>query len=292
MGKEDVRLAGVVTLYNPTDEDLHNIDTYINDVDKLFIVDNTEGRSNEDRIRKSKKIEYIWSGENIGVASALNLAAKKAKKEGFEWLLTNDQDTTFPEGVVNGLKADIKKLRNSKIALITPWHKTKLKARIPRWDPDYPHDVMTSGNVLNLRIWEKLGGFKDWLFIDCVDIEYCLNLRSHGYKIFRDNSLVIEHNLGDLFYRRIPHRVFLCTNHPPIRRYYMMRNAHYLFDEYKKTKEGPYCLQLAAAQKHNMIGVLLFERKKWSKLKMYVVGYMDYRKGIKGKFIPRKERKK
>ena len=287
-----MRLAAVVTLYNPTDEDLANIGTYIDDVDKLFIVDNTEEKSNEDRIKKSKKIEYIWSGENIGVAAALNMAAKKAKKEGFKWLLTNDQDTTFPKGVLKKLKEDIRRSNNPKIAIFTPWHNTKLKVRKPRWDPDYTHDVMTSGNILNLKIWEELGGFKEWLFIDCVDIEYCLNIRKNGYKIFRDNELEIEHNLGDLFYRKIPFGLFICTNHPPIRRYYMMRNAHYLFDEYKKTKEGPYCLSLAAAQKHNMIGVLLFEKKKWAKIKMYFEGYFDYRKGIKGKYIPRKERKK
>ena len=40
MKREEVRLAAVVTLYNPTDEDLANIGTYIDDVDKLFIVDN------------------------------------------------------------------------------------------------------------------------------------------------------------------------------------------------------------------------------------------------------------
>ena len=33
--KKDLKIAGVVTLYNPTDEDIKNIDTYLCDIDRL-----------------------------------------------------------------------------------------------------------------------------------------------------------------------------------------------------------------------------------------------------------------
>lgn len=287
----NVKLAATVILYHPSDDDLANISTYLDDVDHLYIIDNTEGKNNKDRLPISKKIDYIWKNENLGIAKALNLAAKKAQKAGFKWLLTNDQDTTFPKGVLPALKKRVASTDTSDIAIVTPWHKTKLHSRRPRRNPDFPHDVMTSGNLLNLDIWEKLGGFKEWLFIDSVDLEYCLNLRQHGYKILRDNSLEIEHNLGNLFYKKFYHFNFLCTNHPPIRRYYMMRNAHYLLDMYRDTKECSYVMQLGAAQKRNMIGVLLFERQKIAKIRMYLLGYRDYQQGIKGKFIPKKERK-
>ena len=36
-----IKLAGIVTLYNPTDQDIKNIDTYLDDIDKLYIIDNT-----------------------------------------------------------------------------------------------------------------------------------------------------------------------------------------------------------------------------------------------------------
>ena len=55
--KEDVKIAGVVTLYNPTDDDIKNINTYIDDIERLYIVDNTEGKDNENRIPKNKKIK-------------------------------------------------------------------------------------------------------------------------------------------------------------------------------------------------------------------------------------------
>lgn len=276
-------LAATVILYHPTDADLTNISTYLDDVDRLFVVDNTEGENNASRLPASDKIKYIWKNENLGVAAALNLAATLAEKEGYTWLLTNDQDTSFRAGVLPALKHHAATVDNSLIAIVAPWHKTKLKSRRPRKNPDYPHDVMTSGNLLNLAIWEKLGGFDEDLFIDGVDLEYCIRLKKFGYKIFRDNSLEIDHNLGDLFYGRVRQFVFLCTNHPPIRRYYMMRNAHYLLDRYRDF-DLSYCIELCAAQKRNMIGVLLFEKNKFAKIKMYLRGYRDYKKGIKGKY--------
>lgn len=278
-----IKLAAIVTLYNPTDQDISNINTYINDIDKLYIIDNTEGKSNIDRIPINKKIEYHFDNDNVGVATALNIGAKKAISDGFDYLLTMDQDTSFNSGTLKILKEDLENIDMSKIAILTPWHATKLKLSKPLKKYDLPDDVMTSANILNLKIWKELGGFKDWLFIDGIDIEYCLNVISHGYYILRNNSVCVEHNLGDLFYKKVGRRLFLCTNHSAIRRYYIMRNYHYIFDMYKDFNPE-YCYSLIR-QRHNMIGVLLFERHKIKKLKMYLKGLKDYKNGIKGKYM-------
>ncbi len=282
MKKEKVKIAGVVTLYNPTDDDIKNINTYIDDIDKLYIVDNTEGKSNKNRIPKNKKIEYIFKNENLGVATAMNIGAEKALKEGYKWLLTMDQDTTFKKSVMDRMKKEIQKRDTSKIGIITPWHHTKLVDKKPEETYDDPHDVMTSGNLVNLDIWKKIGGYKDWFFIDGIDIEYCMNLHKNGYHILRINDIEIDHNLGDLFYKNIRGRLFLCTNHVAIRRYYIMRNYHYIKDMYEKDDPN-YCYSLIS-QRHNMIGVILFEKDKINKIRMYLKGLKDYKKGIKGKY--------
>ena len=280
--KKQLKVAGIVTLYNPTDEDIDNIKTYINDIDKLYIIDNTEEKSNEERIPNNKKIEYIFNNKNIGVAEALNIGAKKAIKEGYKWLLTMDQDTTFKKGVLNKLKEIILTQDMTNIGIVTPWHNTKLIDKKPNTDFDNPGDVMTSGNLVNLNIYKKIGGFKDWLFIDGIDIEYCLNLRKHGYKILRYNKVEIDHNLGDLFYKKLRGRLFLCMNHAYFRRYYIMRNYHYICDMYKDFDPG-YCYSLVS-QRHNMLGVILFEKDKIRKIRYYLKGLRDYKKGIKGKY--------
>lgn len=279
---EELKIAGIVTLYNPTDQDIKNIDTYIDDIDRLYVIDNTEGKDNKSRIPSNEKIKYIFKNENLGVATALNMGAKNAIEEGYKYLLTMDQDTTFKPGVMKKLKEVINNTDMSKIGIVTPWHHTKLIDKKPETETDDPHDVMTSGNILNLDIWQKIGGFKDWFFIDGIDIEYCMNLHKNGYKILRVNSVEIDHNLGDLFYKNIRGRLFLCTNHPPIRRYYIMRNYHYILDMYKDV-EPSYCYSLVS-QRHNMIGVLLFEKQKIKKIRKYIQGLRDYKKGIKGKY--------
>ena len=76
--KKDLKIAGVVTLYNPTDEDIKNIDTYLGDIDRLYIVDNTEGHDNKKRLPKSEKIEYIFKNE-ISETLKRNIWIKKKK---------------------------------------------------------------------------------------------------------------------------------------------------------------------------------------------------------------------
>ncbi|MCI8346512.1 MAG: glycosyltransferase [Bacilli bacterium] len=279
--KKNIKIAGIVTLYNPTDQDIKNINTYLDDLDKLYIIDNTEGKDNKKRIPKNEKIKYQFKNENVGVATALNMGAEFAIKEGYSYLLTMDQDTTFKPGVMEKLKEVMRSTDMKDIAIVTPWHNTKLLDQKPKEEFDDPHDVMTSGNILNLDIWKKLGGFKDEFFIDGIDIEYCLNIHKNGYKILRVNSVEIDHNLGDIFYKKIRGRLFLCTNHAAFRRYYIMRNYHYICDMYQDY-DPKYCYSLVS-QRHNMIGVLLFEKDKYRKIKNYIKGYLDYKKGIKGK---------
>ena len=276
-----LEIAGIVTLYNPTDKDIKNIATYIDDIDKLYVIDNTEGKDNEKRIPKNKKITYIFKNNNVGVATALNMGADYAIKDGFKYLLTMDQDTTFKSGVIDKLKEVINNTDMKKVGIVSPWLNTRLRDVKPKEEFDDPHDVMTSGSILNLDIYKKIGGFKDWMFIDGIDIEYCMNLHKNGYKIKRVNTVEIDHNLGDIFYRSVGRKLFLCTNHAAFRRYYIMRNYHYIKDMYLNF-EPDYCYRLAG-QRHNMIGVLLFEKNKISKIKNYIRGLNDYKKGIKGK---------
>ena len=80
-----MKLAGVVVWYNPSKKDIKNIDSYIKAIDKLYIVDNSENGSNESKIPNSKKVEYIYQNENLGIAKALNIACYKAIKEKYKF---------------------------------------------------------------------------------------------------------------------------------------------------------------------------------------------------------------
>ena len=275
-----LKVAGVVVLYHPTDQDISNIDSYIDDIDLLYVMDNSSS-DNHLRIPKNKKIQYIFNNENQGIAKPLNTAAKMARKAGYQWLLTMDQDTFFPPSVLSKMKEEILKTDCSDIGIVTPWHKTKLHIKKPKEKKDYPLDVMTSGNLVNLEIHEKIGGFKEWLFIDGVDIEYCLNLRKNGFRVMRINTLEIDHNLGDIFYRKFLWKDLLVTNHSPMRRYYQSRNYHYIHDMYVDI-EPKFC-NILIRFKTIILAVLLYEKNKFQKIKAFYSGYKDYKRGKRGR---------
>ena len=277
---EELKVAGVVVLYNPTDEDISNIDSYIDDIDILYVMDNSNSK-NDKRLPNNKKIVYIFNNANLGIAEPLNKAAELAEKEGINWLLTMDQDTKFNEGVIKEIKKRILNTDCTNIGIVTPWHKTKLKVEKPDPKMDYPLDVMTSGNFVNLDIHKKIGGFKDYLFIDGVDIEYCLNLAKNGYKVLRFDDLEIDHNLGDIFYRKFFKKDLLITNHSAMRRYYQSRNYHYIRDLY--VNDFPEFCNILVKFKSIILGIILYEKNKISKIKAYRKGYKDYKCGKKGK---------
>ncbi len=261
---------------------MKNINTYINDIDILYIIDNSSN-NNSSKIDKNKKIQYIFNNENIGVSRALNLAARRAIQEGYSWLLTMDQDTVFKLNTISEMKKAIKENGTNKIGIITPWHNTKLKINKPQEDIDYPLEVMTSGNLVNLEIYDKIGGYKDWMFIDGIDIEYGLNLAKHGYKIMRLNNVCIEHNLGDIKYKQfLWKKDILCTNHNYLRRYYMTRNYMYIKDMYINFNKE--YVNKITKQKRNILVILLFEKDKYRKIRNIIRGYVDYKNGKKGKY--------
>ena len=248
----------------------------------LYVIDNSS-QNNMERIPNNSKIQYIFNNGNIGVASALNIAAKRAIKEGYYWLLTMDQDTTLKKDTIQQMNKTINENDISNIGIITPWHDTKIKIKRPKEDIDYPLEVMTSGNLVNLEIYEKIGGYKEWMFIDGIDIEYSLNLWKHGYKIMRLNNVSIEHNLGDIKYKNfLWKKNILYTNHNYLRRYYITRNNNYIKEMYGK-EHKKFCIRITR-QRRNIIIILLFEEDKYKKIKSIIRGYLDYKRGIKGKY--------
>ena len=68
-------VASVVVLYNPGIHVINNIKSFVNQVDKLFIVDNSERVNAEivEQINRLSHTEYIFNKSNLGIASALKL---------------------------------------------------------------------------------------------------------------------------------------------------------------------------------------------------------------------------
>ncbi len=274
-----MNLAAVVVFYNPSDANIQNIKKYEQSVDQLFIVDNSD--DDITRYQDTKKIKYIKLHENKGIAYALNKGAKEAIAQGFNWLLTLDQDSQITKEIIGNLKKYLETHDTKKIGLISPYHDIQTEEEI-KGDEEEMIEVMTSGNIINLEAYQKIGGFKDWLFIDCVDTEYCMNLNVHGYKVLRLNKIKMKHQLGNLKIHTLFGKKYPCYNHGPIRRYYIVRNNLYINQMYHE-RYPDYCEHLLRVQKGQVKRILAFEKEKRKKLTMMYRGYKDFKKGIKGK---------
>ena len=284
-----MKYEGVVVLFYPDDAMFDNINSYIDEIDKLYVVDNTPGVDISDKFN-NPKIKYIPLKENKGIAYALNVGAKEAISNGTDWLLTMDQDSVFEPGAVKEMKnfieicyknKDLEKIvgkEYKKISIVGPFHVTERTKLHKPSGIDRPLVVMTSGNFVNLEAYKEVEGFKDWLFIDCVDFDFCLNLRKHDYEIIQLNYARLIHPLGDTKQMKIANKIMFADNHSAFRRYYITRNRHYIYDMYHDVFPD-YCELEVGRTKKELIKIWLFEKDKIKKTKAIYRGYKDYKKG-------------
>ncbi len=276
------RIAAVVVLYNPGDEAFCNIASYLEQVEVLYAVDNSESPSPRTvvAIGVSSKVCYLPNNSNLGVAKALNIGAKKAVEAGFDLLLTMDQDSRAAPDMVECLLECLAGQDMARVGIISPFHLTAA-CRSPRSQGGCREVMtpMTSGNLLNLQVYLDAGPFRDDLFIDFVDNEYCLRLRRQGYSVLRADQAVLYHSVGDT--RR--YGPFIATNHSPLRRYYKTRNRFLVIRLYRRDFPG-HCLFDRVRLAKEIVSIILFEREKVAKLRMMWRGYLDYRRGCFGKY--------
>ena len=281
-----MKISATVIWYNPDNENIKNIKTYIDYVEKIYIIDNSKlNNKNLSNILNDSKVEYVYNGKNLGIAKALNLACRKARDENFDWILTMDQDSSFTLENIKEYFRIFKKIQNDNIGILSPNH--ILKNDIIRIDEskmftDTDH-VMTSGNLLNLPVWEKVGKFDENLFIDEVDSEICFRIIENGYKIIQLNKIKMFHELGNLEKRNFFTRKISVLNHNYIRKYYIMRNKLYMFKKYKK-----YRIRYIYYILNDFFKVIFYEKDKLRKLRNMFRGIGDFFKNKMGELNDKK----
>ena len=287
-----MKLAACSVLYNPTEEIFENIDSYYSDDILLIIVDNTpnpDAKIKNALQQRYKNLLYIENGENLGIATALNIACQKAIEEKCEWILTMDQDSRFLN--FSDYKSCLEKLHTHKdlalIAANTMWHADQHLPQNVSCDYVEKFLVITSGNFLNLHYYQEVGGFNDELFIDMVDHEYCLKLQEKQYKIYFLKDILVQHSLGTLHQRKnlITRKIRNKIEHSPQRVYYITRNSFYLYKKYKKLfpKEFNLLKTLNIMFVHEVTKILLYEDQKLQKLYAKALGFYHFLLGKYGK---------
>lgn len=279
-----IRVAGVVVLYHPDKDVIENISTYINQVGQLFVIDNSDFVDSKliDIIKSLNNANYISYGKNLGIARALNHGAQIAIENGYQFLLTMDQDSKAPLNLVSSCVSILEGSNN--VGLVTPIHGNKYGTHIKPVvsKTEKVTMAMTSGNLISLDVYKKVGGFDEDFFLDYMDIEYCFKLHLHHYDLIRINDLVLDHNEAALteisFFKKKVHP----HNHKPFRWYYKTRNILLLRKKYRNNFPELYSIEFNSYLM--MIArMVLFEKYKIQKIKMIILGWWDYLNNINGK---------
>lgn len=267
--------AGIV-LFNPDIKRLkENIDAVIIQCTHLYLVDN--GSGNVDEVKgllnqyNQSKISILWNRENQGIAKALNQLTSAAQKEGFDWILTLDQDSVVPSNIVGEFE---KYINNSSVGILCPIICDRNKNEEIKINEDCTEidECITSGSLLNIKAWSEIGGFDERMFIDGVDFDICYRLRQRGYKIYCIHSVVLLHELGHIEYHRFLFWKVLVKNHSAFRKYYIARNIIYVA---KKRKSVLLAIK-GILQEVKLLGiVLLYETDKKSKSISIIKGIRD-----------------
>lgn len=279
------KIAGVVVLYNPKPDFLANIGLYSGELDKVYAVDNSEQPDPAIALQLAgiSNVVYLPNSANLGIAAALNTGARRALEDDYEYLLTMDQDSVVTPDMIRSLWVCLEDTGVDCIGIVSPFHQLKGDDMSPSTDWSEVEVAMTSGNLLSLAAYQKVGPFRDDYFIDYVDHEYCLRLRNSGFQVIQANRALLRHSLGEMTWRRLLHKRIKLGNHPPIRRYYSFRNRFHLHREYAPRFPG-YFRYFYREVFQEILALFFFEKDKFSKLRMMMKGYLDYRNGIFGKY--------
>ena len=190
-------IGSVVVLYNPTEDEIKNINSYIPNVDRAVIVDNSVQNNEkivELLINDKSKIQYFSKQENMGLCKALNIGIKLLEESGCDWALLFDADSKLGSDIVTEYKKAIEDYKGKQVALFTPVHVFDRSNAVPYSGYKNVDWSMTSGWLINIEIFEKQNGFFEELFVDGLDMDYCFKSHENGYLVIECGKAVINHH--------------------------------------------------------------------------------------------------
>jgi len=191
---------------------------------KILLYDNTPGGQAVGVLPVG--VQYNADFENGGLATAYNYALEIAHKEGFDWLLTLDQDTSLPidflcklghaaafvapmhdvAAIAPCISSDGRAL--SPFTLMKRWTLTK---NIPDWFVGIPlEDVyaVNSASTIKVSALRAVGGYDPRFNLDFSDLAIYHLLHCQGLSVFVAGNIHVEHEVSvyDMRNRSTPSR--------------------------------------------------------------------------------------
>jgi rhamnosyltransferase len=238
------RVAAIVVSFHPSPALLAQLlGAIAPQVDAVVIVDNTPGGAALPEVAASGTA-VIRNSENVGLASAQNQGIRWAAERGFTHVFLLDQDSIAERDCVERLYRAGQDLaeKGAAVGAVGPrvldnrtgrtysfkrFTFTGIKHQYCDADADVvPADfLIASGSLISMAALKGVGPMDDGLFIDRVDIDWCLRAAAMGYGIHGVCAARLRHEPGER-----SRRVWIggwteAAVHSPERTYYMVRNS-------------------------------------------------------------------
>lgn len=270
------RVLAVVVTYQPAPDLARHLRSVRSQADALLVVDN--GSTNAPFVQACAAelgAACILNERNEGIARALNQGVEHARAGSYDWLAMFDQDSSLPNGMIVGLLNLVATHPDrERIAIVAasyrdrnlggePVNDRNVLSEGPNWR--LMRTLITSGSLVRVDTFARVGTFDERLFIDFVDHDHCLRLRRQGWLLLQSKDIVLDHAIGRQSTHRLLGRTVHCSNHSAVRRYYFTRNQLEFYRRYGR--QEPYWLLTGLANLAiTTLLIALFEEQKPAKL--------------------------
>ena len=295
-------VCAVVITYKPQIELLQQVIVSVqNQVGGLLVFDNgTQDTALEtyflDLQNTSPAIVVERSTRNVGLAAAMNRAAEHARAHGFSYLLLLDQDSQPNPDMVALLKAALLQLqRTEPVAAVGPQFRDRRTGYVaPFVKVGFPVShklnggpgqqvrcdfLISSGSLIPLASFDRVGPMDEGLFIDNVDLEWCFRAQHRGMALYGICDAQMQHSIGDGLR---PSR-FVSGGikiHQPIRFYYITRNRVLLYG--RKETPAVWIAQDIPKLVFKVFTTLLFLKPSGAYMRSMAKGLWDALRGKTG----------
>jgi len=230
-------ICAVIVTYHPDTDFIERVKRINQQVGGVVVIDNHSSKACLHMIRKLSTemgVHLILNEENLGVATALNQGVRYAIDLGYTWVLTMDQDTyAYPTMVQNLITAYNDCPFREKVGMVgSSYREGNTGKYIPCGKENGNRSwlevrgVITSGSLIAVPVFERVGPFREDFFIDLIDTEYCHRLRLAGYKLIITPRISMQHFIGNHgIIRNLSTKTIMPLNYPPFRSYYITRNT-------------------------------------------------------------------
>lgn len=263
-----MKILAIVVTYHPEKELLEkNISAFIEDVDKVLVWENTpESEKFYYRFIYHEKVEYCGDGIN-SISRALNYAWRYARDNGYEYLLTMDQDSVW-----KNFKSFLEKtVCNSSVpyGIYGPCINRECNKELY-----YPKELITSGMLVPISVLNKVDGYNELFRIDGIDTWLCCVANEYGISSYEISGCFLEQRFGGLHKTSFLGHIFFTLDYPSWRLYEIYKSYVIIMRRFKVSHDLKMHFWTVIMWK-DLVKILIVEKDKINKFKNIYRGVKD-----------------